>query len=495
MNEISIFTPITTYHDQIKVTYKSLVAQTCKAWEWVIIDGSNKAIDGGMTSKVLAELSESDLRVKVIKNSSLAGGSGAMNHQAARLCRGDFLVEVCPGDTLRKDALTLIIQTFKEYDADFVYSNFTVSTRGEGNYKALPDGWGKGFGASHYERINEAWALVVNTPDINEATLSTVLGVPTHLRAWRASFYVKVGGHDPDFSFADDYKLILETVLRGGVIVKIPLALYEQCIVLGQDNSEHIDMIEITSRGLYTGYHIPVLEFFRLKGMTFPRDKIGTPYWEYYDYVSAINITTKRHSPGISVVLPVSHKPDKLKAAIDSVLGQTCNGFELLVVSENYNEDVSTIVRSYRDARVKYYGLDQFYSPRDHAARNYAVKMLATGAVIAYLDEDKTWIPTHLESLIEALDTGVDFSFGSGDCGPLSTNPLNGSINPSALAHRTSLFYFYGYWKGTTEVDWDSADELLTRWTRSADPELPTFHQFIATKQVTVRSNKDLPVL
>src|SRR5206468_4333043 len=73
-------------------------------------------------------------------------------------------------------------------------------------------------------------------------------------------------------------------------------------------------------------------------------------------------------SPAISVVLPVHNRADVLPRAIESVLGQTLEDFELVVVDDGSSDKSVELAKSFNDARIKLIELGQ--NRGGNAARN-----------------------------------------------------------------------------------------------------------------------------
>jgi glycosyltransferase involved in cell wall biosynthesis len=97
----------------------------------------------------------------------------------------------------------------------------------------------------------------------------------------------------------------------------------------------------------------------------------------------------------ISVIVPFYKGVDWLCEAIESVFNQTYRNFEIIVVNDGSEEDVSGFLSKYGD-KVKYK-----YQENQGAAvaRNTAISM-ATGEYIALLDSDDLWLPQKTERQI-----------------------------------------------------------------------------------------------
>ncbi len=113
----------------------------------------------------------------------------------------------------------------------------------------------------------------------------------------------------------------------------------------------------------------------------------------------------------ISVIIPVYNHPMELQRAITSVLGQTWQDFEVLVVDDGSEEDIEHVCNSFGDKRIKY--IRNEVHKNANAARNRGIKE-ATGKYIAMLDADDEYLPEHLSRRIEKIEEWYcDGIFGS----------------------------------------------------------------------------------
>ncbi|MEM5518040.1 glycosyltransferase family 2 protein [Henriciella sp. AS95] len=105
------------------------------------------------------------------------------------------------------------------------------------------------------------------------------------------------------------------------------------------------------------------------------------------------------HTPTVSVVMPVYNTADYVEAAIDSVLAQTFEDFELLVIDDDGSDESITLCRAYTDPRVR------IISQKNRGlagARNTGIHH-AEGDIIAFLDSDDLWAPEKLENHVRHL--------------------------------------------------------------------------------------------
>jgi hypothetical protein len=101
---------------------------------------------------------------------------------------------------------------------------------------------------------------VTNYPPINATTLSHIVGVPNHFRAWRRAAYHAAGGHSPGLFVADDYELILRTFLatRFCHIQKLGYIQHETTGVNSQDSRR--PEIQRLVRWIWGAYRAQVVE-------------------------------------------------------------------------------------------------------------------------------------------------------------------------------------------------------------------------------------------
>jgi glycosyltransferase involved in cell wall biosynthesis len=88
-----------------------------------------------------------------------------------------------------------------------------------------------------------------------------------------------------------------------------------------------------------------------------------------------------------SVVIPLYNKANHIQRAIDSVLNQSIQNFECIVVNDGSTDDSEKVVENYKDERVKLINQD---NGGPASARNRGIKE-AKGDFIAFLDADDEW--------------------------------------------------------------------------------------------------------
>lgn len=119
--------------------------------------------------------------------------------------------------------------------------------------------------------------------------------------------------------------------------------------------------------------------------------------------------------PLVSVILPTYNRPDRLREAVDSVLNQTVDDIELIVIDDHSSPPAEEAL-----AEVDCSGIFEMRLLRhdrnrgQNAARNTGIRE-ATGEYVALLDDDDVWLEEKLERQVATFrrsddDVGVVFT-------------------------------------------------------------------------------------
>lgn len=124
-------------------------------------------------------------------------------------------------------------------------------------------------------------------------------------------------------------------------------------------------------------------------------------------------------NPVISVIIPTYNRAKILPRAINSIIAQTFQEWELFVIDDCSIDNTFEIVNSYtlKDKRIKYYKLEKNSGP--NVARNKGLS-LAQSEIISFLDSDDEMHPGNLQNQFEKFSSssnlalcyvGVDYYF------------------------------------------------------------------------------------
>jgi teichuronic acid biosynthesis glycosyltransferase TuaG len=111
------------------------------------------------------------------------------------------------------------------------------------------------------------------------------------------------------------------------------------------------------------------------------------------------------NSPLVSIVIPTYNHAPMLQRALATVVEQTYQNWNAIVVNNFSTDNTLEVVAAFNDPRI------QCVNFRNNgvigASRNEGIA-LATGKYVAFLDSDDTWFTTKLEQCIEILESGSD---------------------------------------------------------------------------------------
>lgn len=104
---------------------------------------------------------------------------------------------------------------------------------------------------------------------------------------------------------------------------------------------------------------------------------------------------TAARTPFFSVVIPVYNRAGVLRSAIASVLAQTEQDFEIIVVDDGSSDNPQAAIERIAEPRIRYVRQPNGGGGR---ARNAGID-LARGRFVAFLDSDDVFLPRHLATM------------------------------------------------------------------------------------------------
>ena len=114
-------------------------------------------------------------------------------------------------------------------------------------------------------------------------------------------------------------------------------------------------------------------------------------------------------NPRVSVLMPAYNAEKYIGESIDSILGQTFDDFELIIVNDGSTDNTAEIVRKYarQDTRIKF--IDNKKNAGVAKTRNQLLDA-ACGEYIAFQDSDDISRPYRLATQVKFLDSHPDIS-------------------------------------------------------------------------------------
>src|SRR4030095_982853 len=105
--------------------------------------------------------------------------------------------------------------------------------------------------------------------------------------------------------------------------------------------------------------------------------------------------------PKVSVIIPTHNRAEFLRSAITSILNQTFQDFEIIIIDDASKDHTREIIAHFNDARIKV--IHNQVSEGAAGARNIGIRN-STCEYIAFLDDDDEWLPEKLQMQICLLD-------------------------------------------------------------------------------------------
>lgn len=116
----------------------------------------------------------------------------------------------------------------------------------------------------------------------------------------------------------------------------------------------------------------------------------------------------------VSIIMPCHNGEKFLQESINSVLNQTYQNWELIIINDNSNDNSQQIIDAYTKKDNRIFSLNNLKVTGYPASpRNVGIEY-AKGKYIAFLDCDDKWLPTKLENQLKVFETEncpIVFSF------------------------------------------------------------------------------------
>ena len=345
--EISVIMSVYNQEEYVEEAINSILQQDFLNFEFIIVDDAS-------TDQTRNKLKQfKDPRIKIFRNSQNRGLTKSLN-KALKLASADIVARM---------------------DGDDVSLPYRLST--QFNFlKAHPEI--ALVGSSYYiiDKKNKiiSTVKVPTSPDEISVVLSEQNCFGHGTVMFRKESILKVGGYDENYSYAQDYDLWLRLEKEFKIAnIKKPLYLWR-----ANEN-----------------------------GISFRNQKEQKICAERAQKTHRIRRINQKHhhkdKPLVSVIIPTFNRPKMLMEAIDSVLAQSLDDFEIIIVNDAGKLVENSIIN--RDPRNRISYIRHNLNKGLAAARNTGL-LLAKGKYICYLDDDDIFLPNHLEILVSELEKG-----------------------------------------------------------------------------------------
>ncbi len=211
-------------------------------------------------------------------------------------------------------------------------------------------------------------------------------------RAYSRKWVEKAGGLNPIFFHALEYDLRLRIQEEhGGKFFHIPRPLFHSI-----PKSETIRTDKLMSKSFGYLFYPPEEEREYEKAFKDMLKRVDA----FLDGQYEIAHDNLHHEYKATVLIPVLNRAKFIGFAIESVLKQTMQDFEVIVVDNGSTDGTQDVVRSFDDPRIK---LIQNSGGTIAYALNTGIRA-AKGQYISQLDSDDVYLPETLEYMTSALD-------------------------------------------------------------------------------------------
>jgi glycosyltransferase involved in cell wall biosynthesis len=106
-------------------------------------------------------------------------------------------------------------------------------------------------------------------------------------------------------------------------------------------------------------------------------------------------------SPFFSIIIPVYNRENRIAKAIDSILNQSYNNWELIIVDDASTDNTEKVLKIFlKDERVIY--IKNSFNKERCISRNIGIEK-AKGKYICFLDSDDYHLPNHLETFYNEI--------------------------------------------------------------------------------------------
>ncbi|MCW7493176.1 glycosyltransferase [Leptospira sp. 2 VSF19] len=112
--------------------------------------------------------------------------------------------------------------------------------------------------------------------------------------------------------------------------------------------------------------------------------------------------------PFVSVVIPTYNRAFEIKKAIQSVIAQDYNNWELVIVDNNSTDQTDSVIKEFDEKRIRILKINNNGSIGK--SRNLGIKN-SKGDWIAFLDSDDWWYPTKLSDSLKEISDATDIIY------------------------------------------------------------------------------------
>ena len=399
---ISIVVPIYNVENYLRQCLDSISEQTYKNFECIMVnDGSTDS------SQQIAEEYLADSRFKLI-NQSNKGLSGARNTGVSHIREeSTFVAFVDSDDYIYPDFLETLIEHIED-DVDII----------EGMIGCFHDE----IKVDNISHNFEKKILISKDDKLGELALNE-LRVSVFPKLFRKSLLTE--DFFPEGWIFEDLAVVPELVSHSRKWIKLPKVIYgyrirPNSITTKEFSEEKLDVFKIFGKyDLFfkdesdvTKLLVEKIKYLHLNYHDIEFVPENNQYKQLYQQEKQkllSKIADYESKALISIIVPIYNVENYLRQCLDSIVSQTYQNFECLLINDGSPDNSEDICREYvdKDARFRYFEKE---NGGVSSARNLGIKC-SRGAYITFIDSDD-WVDSdYLEVLYTALiDENADIS-------------------------------------------------------------------------------------
>lgn len=368
--KISIIIPTFNRAHYICDSIDSVISQNYGNHSYEIL-----VIDDGSTDNTSEVLKKYKNKIKYIKLPHSGKPAVARNHGIS-IAEGELIAFQDSDDIWTSNKMEVQLREFDENTVMTYGQALIMDENGILSDKQLLDQAILGYGTSFKKLIKT-----------NVISTLTVVA--------RRDAIISAGGFNDscELRAVEDYELWLKILAKFPNKIKAintPLAYYRK----------HENNISITDEKIALGRIILALEsIWDLKDLSSScRSRLEKQLETFYVDYSRIS-PIKKTPPLISVIMPVYNGSAFLKEAIESILSQTYNNFELIIIDDGSKDSSYKIIKQFKDDRIRILRQANHGLPY---SLNKGIS-LSRGQYIARQDQDDISMPSRLEKELQLL--------------------------------------------------------------------------------------------
>lgn len=208
--------------------------------------------------------------------------------------------------------------------------------------------------------------------------------------------------------------------------------------------------------------------------------------------------------PLVTVIMPVYNRADLVGKSLDSVLKQSYQNWECIVVDDGSTDNSKQIIQNYRekDDRIKYYYNENSGAA---AARNYGIQQ-SNGIYILPLDSDDLITETYIEKAVVCFNENPEIKIVYGKAVLIGEKKEEWNLPPysyelflmynmlfnSSMYKRSDFDRVGGYTEGNRLEDWDLWIKILKSNGKVFQlPEIVYFYRTHQSDSITTLLDED----